>query len=214
MLATGILLASDGTSAWAFRQKGEVVAKDAARLQVVASARAQMNALEVPMAAVSYASQVGVSERELDTLLKPRVPYGFQLAQSSAEIASIHPFSSTPALPADVAGLRTVIPPISAHTISYNNVNTYLTKMSADIDDVWYKAYDQLQSDIAAWHPPGSFEVHAAALRQTYAAFLAGGREISGGIFVLEGIGPPGAKQELIQAAGDFQAPPPSSSAT
>jgi diguanylate cyclase (GGDEF)-like protein len=205
VISTGIVLGSEGASAWTFRQRSQVVAKDAAQLQVVASARAQMNALEVPMSAVSYAAQVGISESVLDGLLKPAVPYGIQLAHSSDKIAAIPTFSSTPALKADVGQLRTVIPRITADTIPYDDVNTFLTKMAADIDSVWYSDYNRMQTDIEAWQPPGSFEVHAAALRQTYAAFLAGGREIEGGIFVLEGTGPSGAKQELIQAVGDFQ---------
>jgi diguanylate cyclase (GGDEF)-like protein len=204
MLSTGVLLASDGGSAWSFRQKGQVVARDAAQLQVVATARAQMNALEVPMSAVSYASGVGISESELDSLLKPSVPYGVQLSQSASKISGIPTFSATPALRADVVELKTVIPRITAHTISYDSVNKYLTKMSNDIDSLWYRDFNTLQTDIAAWQPPGSFEVHASALRQTYAAFLAGGQEIEGGIFVLEGTGPSGAKQQLVQAAGEF----------
>jgi len=204
VLSTGIILASEGASAWTFRQRGQVVAKDAARLEIVAAARAQMNSLEVPMSAVSYAAQIGVSESVLDSLLKPAVPYGVQLGQSSAKISAVPTFSSTPALRADVTELHSVIPRIANHTISYDDVHTFMTKMSADIDTVWYRDYNQLQTDIALWQPPGSFEVHASALRQTYAAFLAGGHEIEGGIFVLEGTGPSGAKQELIQASGDF----------
>ena len=53
--------------------------------------------------------------------------------------------------------------------------------------------------------PQGSFEVHASALRQTYQAFLAGGHEMDGAIFVLEGIGPADSKQELIQATSEYQ---------
>jgi hypothetical protein len=108
-------------------------------------------------------------------------------------------------LRADVTELQAVIPKVSAHTVSYDTVHAFLTKMAADVDDVWYHDYTTLQSDIAAWQPPGAFEVHAAALRQTYAAFLAGGHEIEGGVFVLEDTGPAGAKEELIQASGEFQ---------
>ena len=64
--------------------------------------------------------------------------------------------------------------------------------------------YNHLLTDISTWQAPGSFGVHAAALRQTYQAFLAGGQEIEGALYVLEGIGPSDAKQELIQAAGVF----------
>src|ERR1022692_3039134 len=45
VISTGIVLGSEGASAWTFRQRAQVVAKDAAQLQVAASARAQMNAL-------------------------------------------------------------------------------------------------------------------------------------------------------------------------
>jgi len=65
MLSTAILLALSGSSAWSFRQRGQIVAGDAARLQIAARARAQLNALEVPLSAVSYAAQVGVSESTL-----------------------------------------------------------------------------------------------------------------------------------------------------
>jgi diguanylate cyclase (GGDEF)-like protein len=205
MLSTAILLAVSGSSAWSFRQRGQIVAHDAARLQVVARARAQLNALEVPLSAVSYAAQVGISESTLNTLLKPSVPYGLQLRRISGQIAAVPTFSSTPALRADVTELQAIIPKVSALRVSYTTVHAFLTKMAADIDDVWYHDYSTLQNDIAAWQPPGSFEVHAAALRQTYAAFLAGGHEIEGAVFVLEGTGPAGAKQELIQASGEFQ---------
>jgi len=206
LLTTGFLISSQAASGWTFRQKADVVAKDAARLQVVADARAQMNNLEVPMSAVSYAAGIGVSERVLDSLLKPAVPYRIQLAQGTAEIAGFPTFSSTPVMRSDVTEVRKIIPMIAADTISFSRVNSFLTKMSTDIDDIWYKDYNHLQADIAEWQPPGTFEVHASALRQTYAAFLAGGHEIEGGIFVLEGTGPSDSKQELIQAAGDFQA--------
>jgi len=204
-LATAVLIRSSATSAWNDRREAQVVATDASQLEVVASARAEMNALEVPLSAVSYAAQIGVNEQLLDSVLHPAIPFQVQLAQTTSAIGAYPTFSSTPILRSDVTELRTIIPKVAAGTISFTDVHGFLTKMAADVDSVWYRAYDHLQANIATWRPPGTFEVHAAALRQTYAAFLAGGHEIEGGIFVLEGIGPANAKQELIQSAGEFQ---------
>jgi diguanylate cyclase (GGDEF)-like protein len=205
MLAIGILIISSATSAWTFRQNAQVVAADATRLQVVASARAQMNTLEVPLTAVSYAAQVGISAPVLNSLLHPAVPFQIQLTHGTATIAGFPTFSSTPTLRADVSELKAMIPRVEAKTISFSDVVTFTTKMAADIDNIWFRDFDHLQTDVAAWQPPGSFEVHASALRQTYQAFLAGGQEIGGSIYVLEGVGPANAKQELIQAAGEYQ---------
>jgi diguanylate cyclase (GGDEF)-like protein len=205
-LATGILIASSAVSEWKTRAAAQVTARDADQLRAVASARAEMNALEVPMDAISYAGQLGITEAQLDALLHPSVPLRVQLAQVTSHITGYPTFSSTPALRADVRQLPVLISKVAAGGVPYATVQAFNNKMAADIDNVWYGDYDQLQKDIAAWQPPGAFEVHAAALRQTYQAFLAGGHEIEGGIYVLEGVGPSGAKQELIQAAGVYQA--------
>ncbi|HUY21109.1 MAG TPA: diguanylate cyclase [Acidimicrobiales bacterium] len=204
ILSTGILTASGAAGGWAYRQNAQVVARDAAQLQTVAAARAQMNPLEVPMLAVSYAAQIGISEPLLDTLLKPAVPYRVQIAEGTAKIAGFPTFSSTPILRADVAGLKRMIPKVAANTISFTDARAYTVKMSVDVDNLWYRDYNRMLADISTWQPPGSFEVHAAALRQAYEAFLSGGHEVDGAIFVLEGIGPADAKQELIQAAGQY----------
>jgi len=205
MVATGILILSSANSAWRFRQNAEVVANDATALQVVANARAQMNSLEVPLSAVSYAAQLGISEPVLNSLLHPAVPFSTQLAQGTATIAGFPTFSSTPTLRADVRELQAMIPAVATKTVTFNDVHVFLSKMAIDIDNIWYRDFNRLQADVASWQPPGTFEVHASALRQTYEAFLAGGHEIEGAIFVLEGIGPADAKQELIQAAGEYQ---------
>ncbi len=205
MLSTGVLIASSATSAWNSRQHAQAVARDATQLKTVAAARAEMNSLEVPLSAVSYAVQIGISETELDKLLRPAVPYGVQLSQGTAAIANFPTFSSTRTLRGDVTKLKTMIPEVAANRISFTDVHTFLTQMASAIDSVWYRDYNKLQTAVALWQPPGTFEVHASALRQAYAAFLAGGHEVEGAIFVLEGIGPPDAKQELIQSAGEFQ---------
>src|SRR5664280_3592668 len=83
ILATGVFTGSGVASGWSFRQHAQVVANDATQLQTVASARAQMNPLSVPLTAVSYAAQLGISEPVLDTLLKPAVPFSVQLAQET-----------------------------------------------------------------------------------------------------------------------------------
>ena len=204
LLATGVFTESGVLSSWSFRQHAQVVANDAARLQTVASARAEMNPLSVPLLAVSYASQLGISEPTLDTLLKPAVSFRTQLAQGTARIAGFPTFSSTPTMRADVAKLQALIPMVMDNTVSFAVTQAFMAKMATDIDHIWYQDFNRLENDVSAWQAPGSFEVHAATLRQAYEAFLAGGHEVEGAIYVLEGTGPTTAKQELIQASGDF----------
>jgi diguanylate cyclase (GGDEF)-like protein len=204
ILATGIFTTTGVASGWSFRQHAQVVADDAKQLQTVAAARAQMNPLSVPLLAVSYSAQLGISEPVLDTLLKPAVPFRVQLAQGTSRISGYPTFSSTPTLRADVAELQALIPKVMANTVSFTTAHNFMAKMSADIDNIWYQKYNQLQADISTWQAPGSFEVHAAALRQTYQAFLTGGHEVEGAIYVLQGTGPADAKQELIQSTGGF----------
>ncbi|MBV8462620.1 MAG: diguanylate cyclase [Acidimicrobiales bacterium] len=206
LLSTGVLITASAVDAWKVRDHAQVAADDANQLRTVAVARAVMNQIEVPLTAVSYSGQLGISEPQLDSLLQQRTPFRVQLRQVMATAVSYPTFSSTPTLRADMAELARTVTAVENRTTTYPVVHVFLTKMAADIDAVWYQAYDHLQSDIAAWQPPGSFEVHAAALRQTYTAFLAGGHEVEGGIYVLEGTGPADAKQELIQAAGEYQA--------
>jgi len=205
LLSTGLLAGSKGAAGWTFREKAEVVAADAARLQVIASARAQLNSLAVPLSAVAYASKIGISESALDKALKPTVPFGEQLVRGMDSIGHLRIFSSTPTLRADLATMRTTISRVAGNTISYDDVNTSVVKMAADVDTLWDSEYNRLQKGITAWQPPGSFDVHTAALQQAYAAFLAASSEVEAGIYVLEGIGPADAKQELIQGAGDLQ---------
>jgi diguanylate cyclase (GGDEF)-like protein len=204
MLSAGILITSSASSAWGYRQHAGAVATDAARLEVVASARAHMNSLELPLTAVSYARQVGISEPELDTLLHPTVPFRDQITQQLTAINRYPTFSSTSVLQADVAALPGVILGMAEGSVAYGGVRNFLNGMATEIDRVWSRDYQRLQADIAAWQPPGSFEVHTSTLRQTYQAFQAGGHEIEGAIYVLEGTGPSDAKQELIQASGVF----------
>ena len=206
LLTTGVLIASSAASAWRSSDRAQQVSRDADQLRTVALARAEMNRLEVPLLAVSYTESVGISESQLDGLLHAKVPFSVQLARVTSQIAAYPTFRSTPALRADVVQLRSMVPKVAADAVPYSVVQPFATKMAADIDDVWYGDYDRMQADIGVWQPPGSFEVHAAALMQTYQAFLAGGHEIEGAIYVLEGVGPADAKQELVQAAGDYQA--------
>jgi diguanylate cyclase (GGDEF)-like protein len=205
MACVAILVTSSSLSAWSYRSSAMVVAQRAAQLEVVASARAQMNALEVPLTAVTYAAQVGVGEHELDLLLHPSVPFETQLAAGTSRIKGFATFTSTPTMRVDVKELQAMITRVSSGTVDFETVHAFTTKMASDIDGIWYSGYNRLQKEVAAWQPPGSFEVHASALLQTYQAFLAGGHEIEGAIYVLEGIGPSDSKQELVQSEGDFQ---------
>ena len=204
MLAAGTLITSSAMSAWTYHQHASAVASDAASLEVVASARAHMNRLELPLTAVAYARQVGISEPELDSLLHPTVPFRDQVTQQESAIERYPTFSSTSVLQSDVAALPAVILGMAEGSVDYGHVHSFLSGMASEIDSIWSRDFQRLQADIAAWQPPGSFEVHTSALRQTYQAFLAGGHEIEGAIYVLEGIGPSDAKQELIQASGVF----------
>ncbi len=205
MLGTAVLIASSATSAWKSRAAAQVAAKDATTLQVVANARAQLNSLGVPLAVVAYGAQFGISETVLDQLMHPTVPFGRQLAQGTATVAANPTFSSTPTMRADVRELEAMIPLVTAKSVSFDAVDSDLAKVGSDIDAIWFADYDRLQRDTASWQPPGSFEVHASAMRQTYQAFVAGAYELQSAYFVLEGIGPAGSKQQLIQAAGEYQ---------
>ncbi len=62
-----------------------------------------------------------------------------------------------------------------------------------------------MQDDISAWHPPGSFEVHASALRQTYQAFLAVGGLVNSVGMVLEAPPSADATKVLISSAAGYQ---------
>ena len=207
LVSAAILISSSATSAWSARQNARVAAADASALQTVASARAEMNALEVPLSAVSFAAGIGVNEAELNALLHAKTPFRQQLAGDTSNIAKFPTFSSTPALRADVTHLKALVAQETlTNAVPYSTVLAFQNKMASDIDAVWYRDYDELQAAIAAWQPPGSFEVHTSALRQSYAAFLAGGTEITSALFVLEGLGPATARQDLLQASGQYQA--------
>ncbi len=162
LVSTAVLITSSALGAWRTRQHAELAAQDAAQLRNVASARAEMNSLEVPLTAVSYAEQVGVSEPELDTLLRQATPFRVQLTQVTSQIAAYPTFSSTPTLRADVTELEGLVPRVASDTVSFSTVHAFTNKMAADVDNIWYADYNRLQADISAWQPPGSFEVDAA----------------------------------------------------
>lgn len=205
VLTTAALLGVSASGAWTTRADANTTAGDAARLATVASARAELNSIEFPVAAVSYSAQLGISEPLLDQLLKPSTPFRTQMQGISRQVSATKTYFSTPTLHTDASRLLQIVDGVTTNAVPYPQVLSFFLKMSGDIDDVWYADYHQLQSDLNRWQPPGSIEVHAAALRQVYAAFLAGGNEVSGAIYVLEGIGPADARQQLIQANGDFQ---------
>jgi diguanylate cyclase (GGDEF)-like protein len=204
-LTTALLAGSQAASAYSFRQHAQAAARDAADLELIASARAQLNAVEVPLSAVSYAGQIGISVPLLDKLLKPSVPFETQLAEGTKALSGFSTFSSTVKMRSDVATLQKVIERVEARSITFSQVQAFLTSMASDIDGLWYQSYNQLQSNIAAWQPPGFVEIQASALYQTYQAFLAGSHQVESAVYVLEGIGPANAKQELIEATGEFQ---------
>ncbi len=205
MLATGILAGSRLTSGWAFRQQAQLVARDATELQAVASARAQLDAITLPMTAVSYAAGMGIGTTTLDTLLKSAVPFDEQLAQATTSIAGFPDFSS-PTLRDDVTELDALSREVAANTVAYADVIAFLTKMKHDVDDLWYQTYDELQADISAWRSPGSFGVNSSTLIQTYQAFLSGDHVVEQAYLVLLGVGDADAREDLIRADAVYQA--------
>ena len=205
LMATCTVVVSSATSAWRARGDATVAARDATQLAVVASASAKVSGFEVPFAAVSYAAQLGISVSVLDQLLHPAVPFQDQLAAGATLIARDPTFSSTPTMRADVSELQAIIPEVVGGTISFGRVEAFFVKMNADVDTLWFSDYDRLQTVIESWRPPASFEAHMAALVQTYQAYRAGGNEMGDASFVLEGVGPAYARQQLIQAAGEYQ---------
>jgi diguanylate cyclase (GGDEF)-like protein len=204
MLSTGFLAGSRLSSSWEFRQQALLVARDAAQLQGVASARAQLSSLSMPISAVAYAAELGMSTTVLDSLLHPAVPFKEQLALAMASIAEFPDFSS-PMLRDDVAELKALSLEVVANSIAYADVGVFMVRMSRDIDNLWYQTYNQLQADVSAWGSPGLFGAHASTLIQTYQAFLSGGHMLGGAGFVLQGVGDADAKQELIQAYGVYE---------
>jgi diguanylate cyclase (GGDEF)-like protein len=203
MLLTGYLAASRLKSDWAFRQQARLVANDAAQLQAVASARAQLSSLSAPISAVSYAAGLGISTTVLDSFLLPTVPYAEQLAQATASI-EVFPDFSSPILREDVAELKALSVKVVANSIAYAEVGPFFARMSLDIDNLWYRTYDELQADVSEWGSPGSFGVHASTLVQTYQAFLSGARLLEGSGVVLGGAGDAASRQKLIEAAGAY----------
>ena len=206
-VSAAIRITSAATPAWATRQNAKVAAADAAAVETVASARADEDRSKSPCpSGLVRVRPRGERNRAQLSLLHVKTPFSRQLATDTSTIAKFPTFSSTPRLRADVTRLKALITDEAiTNTVPYSTVQAFQSKMAGDIDAVWYRDYDELQSAIAAWEPPGSFEVHTAALRQTYAAFLAGGGEITGVTFVLEGLGPANTRQALIQAAGEYQ---------
>jgi diguanylate cyclase (GGDEF)-like protein len=204
LLSTGLLTGSGLVSGWTYRQQAQVVARDADKLQELATARVAMSALSVPLLAVSYAADLGISDTVLATLLHPAVPFREQLAQGTASIADLPTFLSTPALHADVAELQVVSDRVLAGTISYLEVRALTNRIVLDIDNLWYSAYEHLREDISVWRPKGSFAVRVSTLAQTYQAFLSGAQVVDGAGLVLEGLGGVDAKKELVQGAGVY----------
>lgn len=204
-LSTAVLLSHSAYGAWSTRQHADKVAADAVELRQVASARAQLNAIEFPISAVSYAAGIGISEPLLDDLLHPQVPFRVQISTISSQISAEKVISSDSALRQDTASLRNLIREVDKDSVSQAQVLTFFDKMGSDINAVWYRDYSQLQSDIASWQPPGSFDTRASALRQIYSAFLAGGTEVGDVIYVLEGVGPSDSKEQIIQESAIFQ---------
>ena len=202
-VATAILTATAASSQWSSRQNAQVVASDATELQVVAQARAQLSNTVAPLMAVSYAQHVGLDITTLSEILN--IDFSSVIRQGTATIVANSTFHSTPTLRVDTNGLLAMIPKIQSDSISFTQVRDLTDKFLADLVNLWVTDFNQLQTAVGKWQPPGSFEVHVAALRQTYEAFMEGGFAIEGGIYVMTAEGGTAAKQELIDGLSAYQ---------
>jgi diguanylate cyclase (GGDEF)-like protein len=202
-VATGFFVASEASSKWSSRENAQVVATDATELETVALASAQFDQVDVPSMAVSYAHQLHVSITTLSSLLG--VDFSSTIQQSITTIQDNATFQSTPRLRGDTTALLAIIPKVEDGTIAFTPVENLTDQFRADLENLWLADFNNLESAVARWQPPGSFEVHVAALRQAYQAFIEGGDEIEGGIYVMTGEGGLGARQELVQSAGAYQ---------
>jgi diguanylate cyclase (GGDEF)-like protein len=201
-VATAILITSDASSQWSSRQNAQVVASKATELQTMALARSELIHAVTPLLAVSYAQRVGLSINTLNAILN--IDFPSSIRQSVATITDNSTFRSTPTLRADNAVLAADASKVLAGTIGYTQLKDQTDKFMADLVNLWNADYNNLQNAVARWQPPGTFEVHVAALRQTYEAFVEGGFAIEGGISVMTGEAEAAAKQELIAGVGAY----------
>jgi diguanylate cyclase (GGDEF)-like protein len=201
-LATAILITSDASSQWSSRQNAQVVAGKATELQTVALARSELIHAVTPLLAVSYGQRVGLSINTLNAILN--IDFPSSIRQSVATITDNSTFQSTPTLRADNAVLIADASKVLAGTIGYTQLKDQTDKFLADLVNLWNADYTNLQNAVARWQPPGTFEVHVAALRQTYEAFVEGGFAIEGGISVMTGEAEAAPKQELIEGVGAY----------
>ncbi len=201
-VATAVLTSFSATASWNSRQNAQRVASDATQLRVVALARAQLNEARTPAMAIAFANSIHVPIPLESKLL--HLDLYTMLSASVSTFSSNPVFNSTPVLRQDNRTFQAMIPRIHNNEIPYAQVRDLSTKFDKDIDSLWYADFNKLQQDVQKWKPPGSFEAHVAALRLTYNAFLAGGYEVEGAIYVLEDLDGAQAKEEILQAAGNF----------
>ena len=209
LVSAAILITSSATGAWKARQHAQVAAADASTLQTVAAARAEMNSLEVPLSAVSYAAGLGVNESELDALLHAKTPFSQQLATDTSTIAEFPTFNSTPTLRADVKRLRALIAAEAlTNNLPYSMVQRFETKMAADIDASGTATTTRCRPT----SPPGSRRAPSRCTpppcaRPTTPSSPAGAR--SGRDLRARGTRAGERRQALIQAAGEYQTATP-----
>jgi diguanylate cyclase (GGDEF)-like protein len=204
MVAVGLLAGSRLDDASTIRRQADLIADQAGRLQAVARARVQLNLITVPLEVVVSAFNVGADTAVLDEILQPEVPYGEQLTQVTDLIASF-PALQSPALRADVAELSRVNQRVVANTITFAEVQAFMTKMQTDIDNLWNEMFDRLQGDISDGRSPGSFGLQASTLNQTYQAFVSGSQLVGTAGAVLYGAADPASELALFEAQGVYQ---------
>jgi diguanylate cyclase (GGDEF)-like protein len=204
-IALSILTTSGASSSWSTRQDAGVVAGDALRLEGLARALTELNDARIPAMAVSYAASVGIGEAELSSLLGRNIET--TVSTGAATVNDDPTFTSTPTLRSDKAAFATVVHEVQTGSISFDAADAETAMFASDIDQAWNQAFARMQRDLAGWHPPGSFEVQVAALRQAFTAFINGGYQVQAATYVLEGRGDETsaqAEQQLLQSTGAF----------
>ncbi len=206
LLGIAVLTGISASNSWSNRQFAQKAAKDVALLKEIAQARLQMNNAAVPMILVASANTIGITEQIVSLLVGINLMRGsISLPEAQHLLSSSQVFVSTPTLKADDLATLKLNAQIEAGHGDYATATATLDKFANALDSYWISKYQKLESDVSAWNPPGTFETHLSALRQTYATFDAGIYSDRDAIDVLEGIGGAAPKLQLTQESYEFQ---------
>ncbi len=199
---TTVYLASTAANArWAYRTGARSVAAETTVLDTVLQARAELNAARIPASAISFAQSFKVDEPTLSSLL--HVDFASTLQSSLAAVSADRTLRSTAQLRADARALEALTPGVGTST-SYDQIGGVFRTYCNDVNTLWLKDFADLQHQVSRWQPPGSIDTGMTALRQTFAAYLAGLDEVEAGNFVLNGEADKSLQQQMIGSADRY----------